>query len=173
MNDSLSRRSFLATTAASAASGIFADNPSIPVGLELYSVRDDLKKDLMGTVRAVAKMGYQDVEFFSPYLQWTPDYAHQVRTTLDDAGIKCWSTHNDSQAFSGDKLQHAIELNKIIGSRFVVMAHPGNPKTLDDFQRIAEVLNSATEKLNPRDSPPAITTISSSSRPSRAGVPSR
>ena len=39
----------------------------IPVGLELFSVRDDLAKDLMGTVRSVAKLGYDGVEFFSPY----------------------------------------------------------------------------------------------------------
>ena len=46
---------------------------NIPIGLELYSVRDRLKDDLMGTVRGVAKMGYQDVEFFSPYYDWTPE----------------------------------------------------------------------------------------------------
>ena len=47
----------------------------IPVGLELYSVRDFLAKDLTGTVRAVAKLGYEVVEFYSPYLQWTPQVA--------------------------------------------------------------------------------------------------
>ena len=44
----------------------------IPVGLELYSVRDMLAKDLMGTVREVAKQGYEVVEFYSPYQAWTP-----------------------------------------------------------------------------------------------------
>ena len=44
---------------------------SIPVGLELYSVRDALKKDPEGTVRAVAQMGYQAVEFYAPYFEWT------------------------------------------------------------------------------------------------------
>ena len=43
----------------------------IPLGLELYSVRNELKEDLNGTVRAVAKMGYEVVEFFSPYYAWT------------------------------------------------------------------------------------------------------
>jgi len=40
---------------------------SIPIGLELYSVRDALKQDLEGTVRSVAQLGYQCVEFYSPY----------------------------------------------------------------------------------------------------------
>ena len=65
------------------------DSKEIPVGLELYSVRKDLEKDLMGTVRGVAKMGYQCVEFFAPYYAWTPDYAKQVRTELDGLGIRC------------------------------------------------------------------------------------
>jgi hypothetical protein len=68
-----SRRSFLATSlstglAVSAASSLSlsAKGKHIPIGLELYSVRDVLQKDLPGTVRAVAKQGYEVVEFFSP-----------------------------------------------------------------------------------------------------------
>ena len=79
----LSRRSFLALMASvpAAARAAFptgspaAAGEPIPVGLELYSVRNDLAKDLTGTVQAVAKMGYQCVEFFSPYYEWTSDYA--------------------------------------------------------------------------------------------------
>jgi len=55
---SLSRRGFFALTAAAPIASAFAQDKGIPVGLELFSVRDELKKDLMGTVRAVAKMGY-------------------------------------------------------------------------------------------------------------------
>src|ERR1039458_5654250 len=64
----------------------------IPVGLELYSVRDQLEKDVMGTVRAVTKMGYEVVEFFAPYHDWTEDFTKQVRALLDDLGIRCNST---------------------------------------------------------------------------------
>ena len=71
-----SRRSFLALAGALplATRAAFAAS-KIPVGLELYSVRDFLAKDLTGTVRAVAKLGYEVVEFYSPYLQWTPQVA--------------------------------------------------------------------------------------------------
>ena len=48
---------------------------SMPVGLELYSVRTELTSDLMGTVAAVGRMGYQVVEFYAPYLDWTVDTA--------------------------------------------------------------------------------------------------
>ena len=87
--DSITRRSFLVL--AGMAPIVLSTQPRkrIPIGLELYSVRDELAKDPMGTVRAVAKMGYEVVEFFSPYYQWTPDYAKEVRKLLDDLNIRC------------------------------------------------------------------------------------
>jgi len=144
---SLSRRSFLSLTAATPLASAFAAGKNIPVGLELFSVRNDLQKDLMGTVRAVAKMGYQCVEFFAPYYSWTPDYAKQVRQMMDDAGIRCFSTHNGGESFTPDGIGHAIELNNIIGSRFIVWASAGNPKTLDGWKTVAERLNQGAEKM--------------------------
>ena len=75
----------------------------VPVGLELYSVRDELAKDLTGTVRAVAKMGYEVVEFYSPYFSWTPEKAKEVRKLLDDLGVRCRSTHNDAATLTPDE----------------------------------------------------------------------
>ncbi len=143
---SFSRRAFVALTAAPLASSL-ARAKSFPVGLELFSVRDELKQDLMATVRAVAKMGYEDVEFFAPYYAWTPAYAREVRKMMDDAGIRCLSTHNGAESFTPDGVAHAIELNGIIGSQFIVWASAGNPKTLDGWKTVAERLNQGAEKM--------------------------
>jgi len=118
-----------------------------PVGLELYSVRDALMKDLTGTVRAVAKMGYQVVEFYSPYYSWTPQTATDIRKLMDDLGIRCPSTHNDSRAFTPDGLAKAIELNQILGSRYVVLAGPGQVSGIDGWKTVSDRLNAAAEKL--------------------------
>jgi sugar phosphate isomerase/epimerase len=118
-----------------------------PVGLELYSVRDALMKDLTGTVRAVAKMGYQVVEFYSPYYSWTPQSATDVRKLMDDLGIRCPSTHNDSRAFTPDGLAKAIELNQILGSRYVVLAGPGQVTGIDGWKTVSDRLNAAAETL--------------------------
>lgn len=117
----------------------------IPLGLELYSVRNELKKDLPGTVRGVAKMGYQCVEFFSPYYDWTPEYARQLRAELDELGIHCYSTHNGMKSFTADGMNKAIELNKIIGTRYIVLASPGEIQRLDDWKRVVETVNRANE----------------------------
>ena len=121
----------------------------LPVGLERYSVRDELATDLPATVRAVAKMGYEVVEFYSPYFQWTPDYARTVRALLDELNIKCLSTHNGRGALEPEGLKKAIELNRILGSRSIVMASAGRTETQDDWKRVAEILTEASATLKP------------------------
>jgi len=147
---SVSRRSFLAVAAAAPLASAAPQGKRIPVGLELYSVREELKQDLMGTVRGVAKMGYEVVEFYAPYFRWTDAYAKDVRKLLDDLGIRCLSTHNDSQSFTRENLSRAIELNQIIGSRFIVMASAGKVQGLDGWKTVAERLNQAAGKLKPQ-----------------------
>jgi sugar phosphate isomerase/epimerase len=144
----LSRRTFLAAAAATTLAAR-AKSKSIPVGLELFSVRGELKKDLPGTLNALAKQGYECVEFFAPYYEWTPDYAKQVRKQLDDIGMKCYSTHNNGlTSFTSEGIGKAIELNKILGSRFVVMSTAGKVTTIDGWKKVADTLNKGNEKLS-------------------------
>ncbi len=143
----LSRRTFLALAAATPFAAAAPPAKQIPVGLELYSVRDELKKDLTGTVRAVAKMGYQCVEFYAPYLAWTPQQAKDMRALMDELHIRCYSTHNGENAFTGDTLQRATELNQIIGSKYIVMASANRVTSLDGWKAVADKLNQADEKI--------------------------
>jgi sugar phosphate isomerase/epimerase len=157
-----SRRAFLSISAAVAARlsiTAFAAEPApsetrpkskIPVGLELYSVRGELAKDLPNTLKTVAGMGYQVVEFYSPYFKWKPPYAKEVRNQLDDVGLRCYSTHNGFESFSSDEnLSHAIELNQILGARYVILASAPGPKGVDGWKGLCEKLSAAVEKLAP------------------------
>jgi sugar phosphate isomerase/epimerase len=119
----------------------------VPVGLELYSVRDELKKDLSGTVDAVAKMGYECVEFYAPYFDWTPEFAKQVRKQLDDLKIRCYSTHNNMESF-GSGMDRAIELNKILGTKYIVMASAGKVSSIDGWKQVADTLNQANQRMS-------------------------
>lgn len=148
--DSLqSRRSFLGMMATAPLISPLTKGKRVPIGIELFSVRDELGKDLFGTVRAVAKMGYEVVEFFSPYTNWTPEYAKEVRKLLDDLGIRCLSTHNSANVFTPEGLPKAIELNRIIGSKYLVMASPGKITGPDDWKLVAEKLTRSAEALAP------------------------
>ena len=146
-DDTFSRRSFLALMAAAPLAAAARASTHFPVGLELYSVRNELRKDLMGTVRGVAKMGYECVEFYAPYYDWAVDYAKEARKELDALGIHCYSTHNSLKSFTPDGIGKAIELNRILGSRYIVLAHPGQVTGLDGWKQVAETLNKANDTL--------------------------
>jgi sugar phosphate isomerase/epimerase len=145
---SLTRRSFLALSAALPwalkASG---SSSPVPVGLELYSVRDELKKDPEGTVRSVAQMGYQCVEFYAPYFDWSEAQAKQMRKLLDDLGVRCYSTHNDEKYFSADNINRARDLNLILGTKYMVQAYSDPKPTLDAWKAVADRLNTAAVTL--------------------------
>jgi sugar phosphate isomerase/epimerase len=148
----LSRRSFLALSALlpwafrGLASGAAASG-SIPVGLELYSVREALKQDPEGTVRAVAQMGYQAVEFYAPYHDWSDTQAKQMRKLMDDLGMHCYSTHNDEDFFSAKNIERTRDLNLILGCRYVVQAWSDPKTSLDAWKALADSLNAAADKL--------------------------
>ena len=134
---------------AAAAARAFQGAKKVPVGLELYSVRSEYTKDLPGTVTAVAKMGYEVVEFYSPYFSWTPAAAKDVRKLLDDLGIKCLSTHNGGGSFTPDGLKKAIELNQIIGSKAIIMASPPKVSGPDGWKTFADQMTAVSATLRP------------------------
>jgi len=147
----ITRRSFVALSATLPfALRAHAAKSTIPIGLELYSVREALKQDAEGTVRAVAQLGYQCVEFYAPYFGWTEAQAKSMRKLMDDLGIRCYSTHNGEQQFSAENINKARDLNLILGTKYMVMAS-SNPKpglgAVDSWKAIADELNSAADKL--------------------------
>lgn len=142
----MERRTFLA---AGAAASLLQGAMKKPIGLELYSVREDFAKDMAGTLKAVAKMGYEGVEFFGNYADWTPEKGKEARKMLDDLGMKCFSTHNGAKYFTPEQLDRVIALNVTLGSRFVIMSSAGKVEGIDGWKAVAAKLNMAQEKLKP------------------------
>ena len=89
--------------------------------LELYSVRDELQKDMWGTLRKVKKMGYDAVEFFGHY-NWT---AQEVKAALEDTGLICCSWHTPWEYVQPSSIISTISYNKVIGNTDIVV--PGLP----------------------------------------------
>ncbi len=166
-HDPLTRRDFLAQSGATAA--LFAAAPllpdvaavrtrhtvapisKIPIGIELYAVRNELRRDLPATLRAVKGYGYEVVEFFAPYLGWTIPYAKTVHTMMDDLGLRCYSTHNGiASLVPGDTMTKAIEINQVLGSRMIVLASPPMQASgADDWKKLATQLSAASATLAP------------------------
>jgi sugar phosphate isomerase/epimerase len=140
----MDRRTFLAAgAAASLLQGAFKK----PVGLELYSVRQEFVKDMAGTIKAVGKMGYEGVELFGSYADWTPAKAKEAHTMIKDAGMKCWSAHTGAKYFTPEHLDRVIELNSILESKYMIMSSAGKVDGIDGWKKVAVSLNTAAEKL--------------------------
>jgi sugar phosphate isomerase/epimerase len=120
---------------------------TIPFGLQLYSVRNECAKDLVGTVTAVAKMGYKAVEFAGYHGR----DAKTLRKLLDDTGLKCCGTHIQLDTLLGENLAKTVEFNHTIGNKFLIV--PGLPekyrKTRQAWQETADLFSELAQKVKP------------------------
>lgn len=148
----MDRRSFLETLAAAAAllaqaTWAAAQNQIRRIGLELYTVRDALKKDFEGTLARVAKIGYQEVEFagyFADSTKLSPP-PQRTRQILDSDGLSAPATHVPYSALSPENWPRVLEASHTLGHKYVV-----NPsidekltKTADGWKKAAETFNRA------------------------------
>jgi sugar phosphate isomerase/epimerase len=104
-------------------------------------------KQIRNTVRAIAAMGYQGLEFYAPYFAGTVAQTKEMKKLLDELGVRCFSTHNDQSFLNHDKIQQAIDRNLILGSKYVVMASSAAKPGPAGWKEIAEQVNLAAEKL--------------------------
>ncbi len=129
--DSLSRRDFtkrILAAGATMSAGILSltgcnmkNNKQIPIGIQLYTVRDHLKNDFTGTVKKIAEIGYNAVEF-AGYGGLT---STQIVQLLKETGLLCAGTHIGFEALEND-LQGTIDFHKEINSpNIVVPSMPG------------------------------------------------
>jgi sugar phosphate isomerase/epimerase len=144
-----SRRSFLGLSVMFTWALRARASASVPVGLELYSMREVLKLDPFATVRAVAQMGYECVEFYAPYFEWSESETKQMKKLMDDLGIRCFSTHNDESFLKPGNLERARDRNLILGSKYVVLSSSAQKSTLDAWKGLVDSLNIVADKLEP------------------------
>ena len=94
-----------------------AARKQIPVGLQLYSLREQCKTDLPGMLAAVAKIGYKGVEFAG----YHDRSAKELRKLMDDNGLVTCGTHTPYESVLDDKLKDTVEFNRIIGNKFLIV----------------------------------------------------
>ena len=108
----------------------------VQVALQLYTVRDEMAKDFLGTLERVAKMGYPAVE-----LAGTGGLsAQELGRALDGLGLEVWGTHVGFDQLLNN-LGELVAFNQAIGNRFLVC--PGLPeerrRDADAYRRTAEL----------------------------------
>ena len=94
-----------------------AESKKIPIGVQLYSVRQAAEKDLAGVLKGIAEMGYQGVEF-AGYYGWS---AKDIRKQLDDNRLVCCGTHAQWPTVQADQFESTVEFNKTIGNKYLIV----------------------------------------------------
>lgn len=121
----------------------------IPIALELYSVRTELANDLLGTLKAVAEMGYEGVEFAG-----APKHgAEELKAALDETGLTCCGWHTPITLVADDQLEKTIALNKALGNPNIII--PGLPPEFRDskqaWRKTATFFDELADKLAAHD----------------------
>ncbi|MDI9641241.1 sugar phosphate isomerase/epimerase [Kamptonema cortianum] len=93
----------------------------IPIGLQLYSLREDCAQDLLGTIRKVADMGYQGVEFAGFF----GHRAEEIKRVLDASGIVCCGSHCGIGNLNEENWRATLEFHEELECPFVIV--PGIP----------------------------------------------
>ena len=110
---------------------------SIPIALQLYSIRGIAGNDLAKTFETVAGLGYVGVEFAGTFGK----DAKTLRGLLDDAGLKCCGTHIGMGDFEGDNLKRNIEYYQTLGTCFMTISGMGVDRTVEAWKKRAEWFN--------------------------------
>ena len=115
------------------------------IGLELYSVRDQMRRDPERTMAAVRAIGYDDVEVLWSMGNFGRTPA-QLRATLDREGLRAPSAHI-SEAALLEGWDRSLETARLLGHEYLIVPNFGaeSSRTLDDWRRWADRFNSAGE----------------------------
>ena len=119
----------------------------IPIGIQLYCIRKECEKDLPGSLKAVADMGYDGVEFAGYYGR----EASELQKMLDDLGLKVAGTHLKKDQLVGDGLKETVEFNKVLGNRNLVIAHLSDDhfETPEGCAEVGRMFGQIARKVEP------------------------
>lgn len=134
------------------------DTPRYKMGLQLFSVRDAMARDVSGTLQRIADLGYQEVETYGLEPE-TLDYygmpAREFAARLRDHGLSTPSGHYDLNHFATASdadlygyVDRCIEGARLLGQRYVTwpIVDPAL-RTLDQFRRMVARFNGIGERM--------------------------
>ena len=170
-----SRRTFLKLAGAASVASFALRNTitlaatplGLPLGLQLYSLRELLPQDLDGTLKAIAAAGYTEVEAAGFYALTAKDF----KESMDKAGLHCVSAHYPLDMLH-PQLEPVLDYANQAGIRYIVCSSPSLPDpsrvklspkdpgyhqawveafTIDDWKWNAEQFNRIAARVKERD----------------------
>ena len=117
------------------------------VGIQLYAVRQEMQRDMPGTLARIAAIGYREVEF-AGYYRRTPA---EVKQLLESNRLAAPSTHVPYEAVR-DNFDRIADEAQAVGHHFLTVPFLGDAerKSVDTWRRVAQEFNRAGEKARAR-----------------------
>ena len=117
----------------------------IPIGTQLWCVRQQLSKDIPGTLKALGAMGYEGVELENAFGRSGAEW----KGHLDAARLKACGFHHTLAELSGDRLAASVEFNQAIGNRNLIIRSlsPAVYTSADLLKKTADEVNAVAERL--------------------------
>lgn len=162
----MNRRNFIETTSMLGAMSILPihqlskiTGPKYKMGYQLYSIRDEMAKDPISTLKALKGMGYQDFELYGYDADKDLIYGHQpkdLKTVLDDLDLTITSGHYGFAPYldkSNDDLKSFVDkcitAAKTLGNKYITWPWIApEQRTIDNFKVMAEKLNHIGAQVN-------------------------
>ena len=107
-------------------------------GIQLYSVRDAMEKDVSSTLQKIAQMGYKYVEFAGFF----GHSAEEIRQILDETGLICSGTHSRLDELRPNKIAETLAYHKAIGNPYFIIPW-ADLSTLEKIEDFCNVVNYA------------------------------
>lgn len=115
------------------------------IAVQLYSVRQDCARDLPGTLKALAEVGYEGVEFAGYYGK----SAHELRGLLEKLGLEAAGSHIGVDALTESNFSETVRFSKELGLKYLIV--PWIPENMrnsrEAWLETASFFNSIAEKL--------------------------
>lgn len=115
-------------------------DPLTGVGIQLYTLRNEMRADPEGTLARLAQLGYNEIEWWGSFGRT----ATQLRTLLDSHGMRSPAWHVAVEALAPDKLDETIATAQVMGHRHLIVAWTAPAqRDAEGFRRLAELLSAA------------------------------
>lgn len=146
----LNRRNFMQFSALTAAGMILPGLKALagegqkvgPIGLQLYTVRQMMEKNVAQTLNKIAAIGYSEVEFAGYF----GHSAQEIAVMLADNGLTAPSAHIGIDDFEHN-FEQILDSVDVVGHKYLVLAWlPPKDRTLDRYKEIIDNLNKNGEK---------------------------
>lgn len=142
------------------------------IGIQLFSIPRLAEKDFTGTMEMLARIGYEEIEFFGPYSFSSPDdkerwkavapsvgfsgsgffgrTAKEVKKILDDNGLSAPSMHTGMDSLT-NAMDGLAEAAHALGTKYVILPSAPTQPDLDGYKMLADNFNKIGEEARKRD----------------------